>query len=224
MVTTNFTRLFSNSGLTSFTMKAIVLLSLIFFVGCGQSSLNPANPPSVHAGPPVPQETLCTSAISGQEQFTHGTLQPDNSTVFETADYLQYASPVCPSSGYTMRASFTLQFSHHVQLVDMQMGSGESNTLHEGQAVSSKAALVPEIFEWAWWAQFDTPDGHHYEFFQQFDKHSDVQGNQNVKIPLPHGMTLPAGTVVTLFRPPSAAIDSATQSHATGQKVELVGY
>lgn len=201
-------------------LSSLALIALLS--GC--ASRPSVSVATVHAAGAPPAPVFCAAGNSAPEQFAHGTVRPDKSTVLETPEYLQFASPVCASSGMTMNSSYALQFNHQVQLIDMQMGSGESNSLHVGQPVGSEPGTSPELFEWAWWASFDTPDGRHYEFFQQYDKHSDVQGNQNVKIPLPHGLTLPAGTTVTLFRPPAAGTDGATQSHITGQKLELVGY
>ncbi len=200
-----------------FAIALIILVS-----GCASGPSAGVSTVQAAGAPPAP--TFCTTGNSAPEQFAHGTVRGDKSTVLETPEYLQFASPVCASSGYIMNSSYALQFDHQVQLIDMQMGSGESNSLHVGQPVGSEPGTSPELFEWAWWAQMDTPDGRHYEFFQQFDKHSDFQGNQNVKIPLPHGLTLPAGTTITLYRPAAASLDGATQTHITGQKLELVGY
>jgi hypothetical protein len=157
------------------------------------------------------------------EQFAEGPVRAsDNSRIIETPDYLQFASPVCVSTNYTsMRVSYQLKYSHTVQMIDMEMGSGMSPQFHASPDLPNDNL---EMFEWAWWVWLDTPTGHHVEFFSQYDKHSDVRGNENHKIILSHPLTLPAGTVVTINRPySSSTVYNLNSGNPTGQKVELVG-
>src|SRR5262245_25189615 len=118
------------------------LALIILMSGCasGRSTV------TVQAAGALAGPVLCSAANSAPEQFAHGMVRPDKSTVLETAEYLQFASPVCASSGFTMNTAYALQFNHQVQLIDMQMGSGESNSLHVGQPVGNEPGTSPELF------------------------------------------------------------------------------
>jgi hypothetical protein len=214
MAKTNFTRLFSNTGLLSITMKAIALFALLALVGCGSS----APPAIVHAATPTPTPVIPANlpgppqlwnwpacGNGGAEAFSIGsTRASDNSVIDEDADTLEFAAPV-DTALCIKTAKYTLQFDHSIQGVDIQMGSGKD-----------------AIQEWAVWVDFNTPDGHHYRLNQQLDKHTDVRGNQVRYYPV--NWTLAAGTVVTIRRPAVICVnDPSSFNCITGEKVTLVG-
>jgi hypothetical protein len=131
----------------------------------------------------------------------------------ETPDYLQFASQACVITTAVLD-KYTLKFDHTVQAADMQMGSNTGSNL-----------------EWAFWVDFQLPSGRSFSLFMQYDKHVDNVGNRHEWRTFPVPIKLPAGTVVTIRRPPlpdayctkPGPYGNGGQACATGQKIELVG-
>jgi hypothetical protein len=141
----------------------------------------------------------------GPEVFALGTVRPDNSTVLETADALEFASPVCPDDRQWHMSSYTLQYAHQVQTAMLESGS--------------YPGVVQEM---AVWVEFHTPDGHDVYLTHQYDKHQDMQGNRFDVYPF--RVNLPVGTVVIIKAPPVACLQR-TQSYpcANAHKLSLIG-
>jgi hypothetical protein len=196
----------------SITWGVTLFFSLLLTSGCGSSmptvhAATPTPTPVVPANLPGPPQLWNWPACAGgaAEAFVIGTTRTtDNSVIDEDADMLEFAAPV-NTALCVKTATYTLQFDHSVQGVDIQMGSGKD-----------------AIQEWAVWVDFNTPDGHHFRLNQQLDKHTDVRGNQVRFYPV--SWTLPAGTVVTIRRPAVICVsDPSGFNCITGEKVILVG-
>jgi hypothetical protein len=199
------------------TSLAILLSALLG--GCG--SLNPINPPVVHAAPPPPSAPQFGNGASQQlwggpqcsqskptdviEAFARGTIQPDGSTVDEGDDFLEFSSGVY-SFGCVMSTSYTTRFDHSVQSVQYQMGSGKDMT-----------------GEWAFWVDATLPNGKQINILKkQFDKHTDYRGNGTGEFST--SLFLPTGTVIRMQRPMVICIaDPLGSSCITGQSVNFVG-
>jgi hypothetical protein len=136
-----------------------------------------------HSGP-SPQQwnwPTCIGNTGIAEAFALGDVRADGTTIDEHSDMLEIATPVFPAL-CVATIQYVTTVAHNVQGVDMQMGSG-----------------LNAIMEWAMWLDIYTPDGHQYRLRMQFDKHTDMRGNQVRYFPVQ--WNLPVGTLVVIRRP-----------------------
>jgi hypothetical protein len=149
----------------------VTILFALLFTGCGQSALNPLNPPAVHAGPPPPPFTLHGEGVC-----------PDGCVSQESpGNYL--ALRIGPQFGDLSMKQFTytLPYDLHVTTLDAWLDVG--------------FGFVNEVDTHL---QILYPDGTWTEYFVQYDRHS-VSLPGDVQRSFPVDLNLPQGTTVTIF-------------------------
>lgn len=152
-------------------MKSTIFALLILLTGCGQSAINPLNPPGVNAGATPPPFTLhaegvCPEGCVSQESPGH---------------YLALRIGPQISDLSMKQFSYTLPYDLHVTMLDAWLDVG--------------FAFVNEVDSHL---QIQYPDGTWSDYYAQYDRHSITLPGQ-VQRSIPVDLQLPQGTIVTIY-------------------------
>lgn len=191
MATTNFTRLFSNSGLNSAAMKPLFAIFCIFLLaGCSGSSLNPVNPPIASAATPH-KFPYFTDGCGPGEAMEHAGTQIDlldaPCGLEDVPDALRTTTQTLHSAGKEQHVAITTTADLHATTIQLWIGADNAALFETGVNL--------EIL---------TPEGRYWLFNAEWDKHVE----EHFASPVYHvNMLIPAGSKITLSRDPHGILD-----------------
>lgn len=193
------------------TMKSLIALSALLFVGCGQSTLNPLNPPSVHAAPP-PVDVCAAGFASGDYGAKES---PGSYIALVNCPLALLGAPgetdtqTLTSAGKNNVVSMTTTADFHAHSIRLWIGAGVGSRFETGVNL--------EVI---------TPTGSYKRFIREWDKHVEEHFQDQ---PFAVDFIIPAGSTVRLSRDPHSAgpcgdsIAGAPGTCLTQEMVELWG-
>jgi hypothetical protein len=191
--------------------SSILVLVLLAPVGCGQSALNPINPPSVHAGPP-PYAGGCpnTSGAFGTAKEAPGSyiaLLDNACSLSAVPQPIETDTQTLDSCGKDQVVTITTTQDIHVHSIRLWIGAGVTSRFETGVCLE----VVP-------------PPGlpGYKAFHREWDKHVEEHYADQ---PFAVDFIIRAGSVVRLSRDPhsTSACPATSFACATQEMAELWG-